>query len=218
MPPQSPPETPVPAEPAAAPSPQGNYDFIMNPQKPARRPLLSKLPAGSSLPARIAYIFGGLLILLIIFIFVKGLFGGSNFTSFVGIVQDQQEMIHLAASASQQQNLTVGDQNFAATAKLSLSSSQSAIIKYLVGNGQKLNTKTLNLKVSAATDQQLQNSLAAATYDQTFQQIMNGKLKAYVSDLKQTYTQTTGKNGRALLNDDYKQAQLLLTQLNSVSQ
>jgi hypothetical protein len=44
---------------------------------------------------------------------------------------------------------------------------------------------------------------------------MNTKVTAYISDLKQTYNQTSGKNGHVLLKSDYAQAQLLLAQLNA---
>lgn len=163
---------------------------------------------------------GGLLVLVIIFVIIKSLFGGggSNLTLFVGVAQDQQELIHLATNASQEKSLTANDQNFAATAQLSLASSQAAIIKYLSVNGQKVNLKTVNLKLSASLDAQLTNAAAATIYDQTFQQITKTKLTAYLSDLQQTYKQTKGKNGRALLSDDYNQAQLLLAQLNAPPQ
>jgi len=167
---------------------------------------------------RAFYAVGGLLVLLIIFVIIKGLLGGSNnFTAFVGVAQDQQELIHLVAGTSQQTNITAADQNFAATAQLSLTSSRSALISYLTNNRQKVSTKVIDLKVSSATDSQLADAVSAGTYDQTFQQIMKGQLTTYLSDLKQAYKQTSGKRGHALLNDDYNQAQLLVRQLNSAS-
>lgn len=167
---------------------------------------------------RAVYIAGGLLVLLVIFIIIKGLFGGgSNLTPYDTVAEDQQELIHLVVNASQQTNTTVADQNFAATAQLSLTSSLADTVKYLANNGQKISTKILDSKVSTATDTQLVNAASAGTYDQTFQQVMQGKLTAYISDLQQAYRQTSGKNGHALLSDEYKQAQLLLTQLNAAS-
>lgn len=219
QPPPAPP--PAPLYPGAQVSPPAQlsqeYSFITNPEKPAKQPLL---PSGNSLPQRALLATGGLLALVIIFVIIKSLLGGggSNLTSFVGVAQDQQELMHLATNASQQKSLTVNDQNFAATSQLSLASSQATIVKYLSTNGHKVNLKTLNLKLSLSLDNQLVNAAAATTYDQTFQEITKTKLTAYLSDLQQTYKQTKGKNGRALLNDDYNQAQLLLTQLNSPAQ
>jgi len=204
-----------PATPLQPPvSPTQAYDFITNPDQPAR-PRLT-LPGGNSPAIRAAFAAGGLLVLLILVIIVKGLFSGSsNLTLFVGIIQDQQELIHLATEGSQQQGITTGNQNFAATTVLSLTSAQASIAKYLSNNGQKIDPKVINLKVSATTDAQLTTAAAATTYDQTFQEIMNTKVTAYISDLKQTYNQTSGKNGHALLKSDYAQAQLLLAQLNA---
>jgi hypothetical protein len=209
-----------PPGPALPPVPQPQpYDFITNPEQPARQRRLPSLPGVSPTVTRAIFIAIGLVVLLILFIIIKGLLsGGSNLTSFVGIAQDQQELIHLATNASQQQGITTSNQNFAATTHLSLSNAQAAIIKYMVTNGQKVNPKTLNLKVSTATDNQLTAASAATTYDQTFQEIMKTKLTAYLNALQQTYKQINGKKGRALLTDDYKQAQLLLIQLNPPAQ
>ena len=165
---------------------------------------------------RAIYFGGGLLVLLIIFLIVKGILsnnpGAALFTS---IAQDQQELIHLATNAGKQPGLTTSNQNFAATSQSSLTSAQSAIIKAILGSGAKLKVKTLDLKVSATTDAQLASAATAGTYDQTFQTVMNTKLEAYVGDLKQAYAKTGDKNSRALFSNDYKQAQLLITQLNT---
>ena len=190
----------------------------MEPQKPSRGSLLPNLPGAGSLAIKAAYIAGGLLVLVVIFIIIKGLLGGSNLTTFVSAVQDQQEMLHLISNTTQQPNLTVTTQNFAATAQLSLSSVQAADIQYLANNGSKVSVKTLNLKVNLTTDTQLTNAVAAGNYDQTFQSIMNSKLATYINDLKVAYKQAPGPGGRALLNNDYKQANLLITQLNSTAQ
>jgi hypothetical protein len=230
--PTSPPEpTPGPPPPAPPPAPlypgsqapvpvqsSQEYNFITSPEKPAK--LQWQLPGGNSMATRALMAAGGLLVLIIIFVIIKGLFsgGGSNLTLFVGVAQDQQELIHLATNASQQKGITVNNQNFAATTQLSLASSQAAIVKYLSANSRKVNPKTLNLKLSTSLDNQLVNAAAATTYDQTFQEITKTKLTAYLSDLQQTYKQTKGKNGRVLLSDDYNQAQLLLTQLNAPPQ
>lgn len=217
--PLGPPQAPMyPGGVAESPVPQAQaYDFITNPGAPARQPF--KLPGGDSIVKRVGIIAGGLVVLLILFVVIKGLFSGSsNLPLFVSVAQDQHELIHLATNASQQQGITTGDQNFAATAQLSLTSAQAATVKYLVANGNKVSLKVLSLKVSTATDAQLTAAGAATTYDQTFQAIMKAKLATYVSSLQQTYKQTTGKNGRALLNNDYNQAQLLLAQLNAPSQ
>ena len=158
---------------------------------------------------------GGVLVLLIVLIVIKGVLGGgSSLTPFVSIIQQQQELIHLSTNASRQQDLSVTNQNFAATAQLSLGSAQSALITYLKSNKTKVGTKQLNLKISTSTDAQLTTAEAAGTYNQTFQEVMKSQLTSYASNLKQAY-KTAGKQGRALLSSDYNQAQLLFNQLNA---
>lgn len=244
MPPQSPPEPPVqpnlPAPPITPPPglpvnlepqqqvqpqpqqqqqvpqlPQQPYDFITHPAEPPGGSS-SRLPGSDSAIIRGVYVAAGLLILLMAFILVRGILNRDpNLVALTGVVQDQQELIHLAANAGAQPGLSTNNQNFAATAKVSLTSSQKATIKYVISSGHTIKIATLNLKVSKLTDTELSNAAEAATYDQTFKTVMNAKLTTYAGDLQQTYKQVTDKAGRTVLNNNYKQTQLLITQLNS---
>jgi hypothetical protein len=210
-----PPSSPAP-QPQLSPQPQSQpYDFITRSDQPASGGTLA-LPGSNSTIVRALYVAGGLFVLLILFVVIKSLLNSNpGLASFTGIAQDQQELIHLATNASQQPDLTTNDQNFAATSEISLSSSQATIIKYIISGGEKLKTTTLDLKVSAATDAQLTSATTAGTYDQTFQTVMNAKLATYASDLQQAYKNTSNQNSRAFFSSDYKQVQLLLTQLNA---
>ncbi len=223
-----PPPPPVgpPIQPSGAPSGDGtpppDYGFITQPPKPPRRSLgLPSLPSNGPPFLRIAIVLGGLLVLLILFVIIKSLLsGGGNTQALTTVAQDQQEMIHIltngtTASTQQQAVLSSADQNFAATAQLSLTSAQNQLIVYLKNNGKKVSTKTLNLKVSPATDQQLTTAASNSTYDTTFRQVMQSKLTNYEAALKAAYKQTKGRKGRQLLSNEYNGAQLLLTQLNS---
>ncbi len=202
------------------PSPNQEFDFITNPETPKRG---FTLPGSGSQSTRILLAAAGLLVVIIVFTFVKSLLGGNSnlAASFMGVIQDQQEIIHLVSSTTNQQNqsqnLSSSSQNFAITAQLSIASAQNSLGNYLVANGQKVNTKELNLKVNPALDAQLTNAATAGTYDTTFRSILTTQLNLYINDMRQTYAQTKGKHGRALLNGDYNQAQLLLTQLGQPS-
>jgi hypothetical protein len=135
------------------------------------------------------------------------------------VAQDQQELVHLLTP--QQENLTASladdTKNFAATAKVTLASSQSQVIQYLTSNGQKVDAKKLGLKINPQTDEQLTTAAAAGTYDETFREIMKSELNTYMNDMSAVYKEATGKKGRALLSDQYNQAQLLLKQLDPSS-
>jgi hypothetical protein len=192
------------------------FDFIMKPEQAVAK---RQLPGGSSMAIRLALVFGGLLILIVIFAVLKSLLGGSsNLSSFVTVAQDQQELIHLVGNAitNSQTPLSTNDQNFTATAQLSLASAQAGLTTYLKTNGMKaISPKVLNLKVSATTDSQITAAITADTYGPTFQQIMKNQLAQYETDLNGAYQKTTGTHGRALLKSDFQQAQLLQTQLSA---
>jgi hypothetical protein len=173
---------------------------------------------------RIAIILGGLLVLLILFVIIKGLLsGGGNTAALTAVAQDQQEMIHIltngaGTSGSQQQAVLSSDnQNFAATAQVSLTSAQSQLLTYMKNNGKKVSTKALSSGVSPSIDQQLTTAAGNSTYDSTFKGIMQTQLKNYETAINTAYKQTSGTKGRQLLIEEYNGAQLLLTQLNSPS-
>jgi len=215
-------QQPTPAEPAQPPAPGSEYEFIVNPQVPKKTGPAISLPLLSGINptlSRIIIAAGGLVLLLIVFSVLKGLLTSppANMALLTSVAQDQQEIIHLTNSATEQQQTPVSttNKNFAATAQLSVLSSQASLVHYMALNGKKVNLKILSLKINPALDNRLTTAAAATTYDQTFQEIMNNQLTNYIGDLQQAYQQTRGKNGRALLNDCYNQAQLLSTQLNS---
>lgn len=213
-----------PVEPAQSPTPNSEYDFIVNPEIPKKTSPAVSLPLLSGVGptlSRIIIAAGGLILLLIVFSLLKGLLTSppANMALLTSVAQDQQEIVHLASSVTQQQQTPVSttNKNFATTAQLSVLSSQASLIHYMALNGKKVNLKILSLKINPALDSRLTTAAAATTYDQTFQEIMNNQLTNYIGDLQQAYQQTKGKNGRALLNDCYNQAQLLSTQLNASS-
>lgn len=199
-----------------AQSPDQPYDFITNPEQPAKQPLMSRLPGGGSMITRIGVAAVGLLVLLIIFIVFKNLLSsGPNLDYFVTVIQEQQELIHLTNNAIQEPSLSTVNLNFASTMQASLTTSQAQTIQYLTNNHHKINAKQLALQVSASTDNQLTTAASAQTYNPVFQQIMQSKMDAYGTTLKQAYNASTGKKGRALLKDEYRQLQLFETQLNT---
>ena len=209
---QAAPSASQPQVPVQTPTAEHPYSFILQSQKPTRR-----LSLGSrSLPQRIAVVSGGLLVLIIVLSLVKGAIShGPNFVPIVATVERQQELLHIMTSAVQQPSLSTTNKNFALTAQLSLGSAQTKLLKYLADNGTKVKPSQLSGKISTSVDKSLTAAAANSTYNQTFQTTVQAQLNSYIQGLKQAYSQDKGARGRALLNDDYNQAQLLLTQLNS---
>lgn len=228
-------QTAVPGQFPAAPAPgqpHPAYDFILNPDQPAPRSGLPKLPGigniggsrggtggGTSLLARVGLAGGGLLIVLIIFSIAKSaLSGGGNQPLLISVAQHQQAVISLVEDASQEPSLTLNNKNFVATADLSLGSSQADLTAYLGKVGvKKIGPKVLNLKVDPKAADQLTAAAAADSYNSTFQDLMKSQLTSYQAALQQAYLKTTGPTGRQLLNDQFKQAQLLQDQLATPS-
>ncbi len=206
----------APAQPAPPADPhQPDYSFLMEPPQRPKRPIL---PGASSGPMRWLFIGGGLLALMIVFVIIKNLLGGgSSLTGYTTVVADQQELIHLAINAAQQQDLSTDNQNFVATARLTISSAQDDLLKYMSKNHVKVSSKQLSAKVSKATDDQLDAAASAGTYNQALQAVMKSKLSAYSNDLKRTYQANKGKVGRALVSSDFDQARLLIKQVDSAS-
>lgn len=205
-----------PSGPEPPKSPDQPYDFITNAPQEPRKPLLGSLPGSGSTIGRIGLIAAALIVLVIVFAIFKNLLSSKpNLDYFVTIVQQQQEMIHLTSNATQVQGISTGNMNFATTVQASLTSSQAQTIQYLTTNHKKIKTKQLNLKVSAATDTQLSNAQASATYNQTFQEVMQAQMNAYGNTLQQAYKLNPGPHGKALLKDEYRQLQLFETQLKT---
>lgn len=218
------PSAPPSAAPAATPtanqaaSPDQAYAFITNPVQSPKKSGIASILSSSSLPLRIALVTGGLLVLLVLFVIIRGLFTSSPAVdSFIPIVQEQQAIILLVSDAEKEggQNLSAGNKNVMATVNVSLTSSQTATIKYLNTNNKKLKPEQLNLKVSTATNKQLADAATSGTYNQVFHDILESKLAAYGNALNQAYKQNPGPKGKALLTDSYKQLQLMQTQLKA---
>lgn len=210
-----------PNQPYQAPHPP-EYGFIMDPAKPPRRGL-PQLSGGSPM-VKIAVILGGILVLLILFVIIRGIFssGGGNTAAMITVAQDQQELVHLSTNAleqlgNQEAALSTANQNFTTTTQATMTSAQSQLLTYLKNNGIKVNAKVLTQSISTTTDQQLKSASTNSTYNSTYKQVMTDKLKDYQTDLQQAYKAAPGPKGRELLNQQYDGAGLLLQQLDAPS-
>lgn len=192
---------------------QNPYEFIMNPQQPQRRNPL----AGGSLPTRIAIVGAGVVLLLFIFVFIRGLLssGGDSIPAIVSVAQRQQEIVRLTSVAATQPSISSENKSVAVTANVALGSAQSELVGYLATQGRQVKPKELALKRSAATDEQLTAALAATTYNSVFPEVLKTQLTLYEQDLQRAYGKTSGKNGRAILDKQFKDARLLTEKLNA---
>lgn len=192
---------------------QPNYDFIINPAKPASKLSFRVM---KSKPLRLAMVAAVAVVFLIIFVVAKSLLGGgvSNIAALTSVVQYQQALTHISTAAELQTGASATTLNSAATIQASVSSADQQLLAYFKSNGQSISKTVANQKISTATDALLKAAAASGTYDTTYRTTMQTLLSAYEQALKQAYAVTTGSKGQALLNSEYSDAQLLLKQLN----
>lgn len=167
---------------------------------------------------RALVVLGGIFILLIVAVLFMNLLGkgGSKFdkAAMLSVVQDQSEIIRLAAAGSQDAT-SQSNKNFAITASLGMKSEQAELLKYLAENGYKPKDKELALKQSAQTDTQLDQAKSSSTFDTAYDSIMKQQLGTYKQDLSTAYNSAKSGTAKSVLKARYSTADMLLTQLSS---
>lgn len=169
---------------------QPNYDFILNPQKPQKQPVLS----GTSALQR-AMIFGGLFVVLIIAaIIIISLFGkGSNVQKqrLIEIAQTQTEIIRITAIASDKSR-DVTTRTLAATTRLTTESDKYEVMNALSARGIK-ETKDLPLSLGRNTksDTLLEEATSNNRFDETYKEILTSQLESYHRLLQQAKSSGT---------------------------
>jgi hypothetical protein len=196
------------------------YDFITNPQKPSRPPLMSfSGGSGGGMGMRIAVVGIGLVLLIVILIAISSLFkGGSNVANMKLVAQDQAELVRVTTLATQDQSNDISQNTtlyFAMNTNLTVSSAQQKLLAFLSSHGAKISKATLALKTNSQTTQALSAAAASSTYDTTFLNAMQGDMSTYVADLKVAYAASKNPQEQQLLKTDYQSAQLLTQELTS---
>ncbi|MFI5271145.1 MAG: hypothetical protein ACHQT9_03825 [Candidatus Saccharimonadales bacterium] len=196
-------------------TPQEPYDFILNKNVQKKNP--TDFFTTKSMPVRIAMVVGGLVSLLVIILMLQSILAGKpKYESYFVVIQDQQEIIHLSSNAIQS-DLPTSYDNFLATTNLTVSSTNSQLLSYLILYKQKITPQLLNAKVSPTLDAQLNQATSTGGYSGLFQSTMSAKLNQYLRDLNTAYYSYKGPKGRALIYDDFNQAKLLKEQFAQAS-
>ncbi len=203
------------------PGVNSDYNFILNPEKPKKS--IIKPTSNNPMINRVVVVVGGLIILFILFLVIKGLISkpAVNTAAFNQVLQDQALIIQVLGQDMQglgnvSSVISTNNKNFQATAILSISSDQSLTINYLKKNG--VVVKSANLLVvgsDTVISGNLKNALSSNNFNSTFTSTMEGELNTYKQDLSIAYSKTNGAKGKNLLNNSYKNASLLIKQLNS---
>jgi hypothetical protein len=197
--------------PEQEPLPQHNYDFILNPQQAPKKRL--NLPfGGDSFFAKVAFIVGGALLLMIVLAVIINLFfgGQTNVDKLVSVTQSEQEIIRLSAEGGNATSQPVKDA--AVTTRLSVTTHQKQWLAFLARHGRELKNEQLNLKEDPTTDNKLKLAQQTSTFDTTYITIMRSQLEAYADELRTAHSGMSNKADRDLLSTQYDEVQLLLKQ------
>lgn len=194
-----------------APPPTNNYDFILNPQKPAKKSNLGDVSSNPFI-MKIAFILGGALVVMIILAVTVNLFFSkkTNLEVLVSLAQTEQEVVRISDMSNNATDQTV--KNAAINTSVTIKTQQQEWVAFLAKHKRKVETKELSLKRNPATDNKLTLAKQTSTFDTAYTSVMRTQLQAYIAALKTTYQGATSKQERALLGEHYSEAQLLLKQ------
>jgi len=191
---------------------QSQYDFIMNPGKPPKKPLVPTLGDGAPMTRRILFVVGGGLVLIaVLWVVSTILFGGDNNAGITKIVQQEEEIARVATEGTEASRADI--RGAATNTQLSLNSQQQEWLLFLAEGGTEVGEEQQKLLQNAGTDQQLETARANNTFDKTFLDVMRSYLTDYASTLQTTFNATSNVTEQALLKSHFDQTQLLLEQL-----
>jgi len=196
-------------EPPTSAPPEGtNYDFILNPEKPAKRKAVGGM-GGDSFIIKILFIVGGTVILMVVAAFLVNLFLGNrtNLDALVGLAQSEQEIVRLSEKGKDATSQDI--KNAAVNTQLSVKSHQSDWLAYLGERGREVKDKELDLKKSASADKRLETAKQASLFDNTYANMMRSELTDYAKALKSAYDGSVVKEEKSILNKHYAGVQLL---------
>jgi len=193
-------------------SSQGNpYEFILNPNKPAKAKAFGPK---NRLPVILGLIAGAVLLVVIVLSVILSAIAPKKIdtATLVGLAQTQQELIRIssqaATSAVQQSTL-----NLASTVEFTMTTQQQQTEDVLSKNGVKVDTKQLALKQNATTDQKFASAKSTSTFDEVYTEIIQTQLNSYASTLKGLTTISASQSERDRMSDYYRQTQLLISQI-----
>jgi len=207
------PQTVAPVQP---PAESGQYNFIMDPGKPAGQNPLAKLGGNSFLSKIVVLVGGAVALMLVLAVGVNLIFGGrNNLDALVALAQSEQEIARLSDQSTNTSDQTL--QNAAINTKLTALSHQQAWVNFLQSHRRSVSPEDLNLKKDASTDTKLKAAVQTSTFNSVYTNVMTSQLQAYATQIRQAYQGARNKNEQTLLNGHYRDVQLLLKQWPSTA-
>lgn len=192
-------------------APTGNYDFIINPEKPTKPGGLGAVGKDPFIMKIIVLVGGALVVMAVLALIMNFVFGGkTNVETIVALAQTEQEIIRL--SAEETKAVDQGVKNAAVNTGLSVKSHQQKWLAYLSKHSREIKKEEMALKRDAKTDLKLKTALQTSTFDATYTTVMRSQLTSYAATLKSAYEGESSKQQRDILTAQYKDVALLLKQ------
>jgi len=191
--------------------PTNNYDFILNPQKPTKHKLLGGLGGGSFI-TKVMFIVGGAIVLMVVTaVLVNVFFGGkNNLESLVALTKTEQELARLGAEGKEAGSQEV--KNSAINTVLVVTSHQKSWLAFISKHGRTVKSEELKLSRDTSSDKQLATAKQTSTFDTIYTTLMRSGLTDYAKAIKNAHQSTANKQERDMLDNQYKDVQLLLEQ------
>ena len=199
-----------PQQPGTAPG--NNYDFIVNPSKPAKVGGGGGSSFASGKWFRILVVAGGILILMMFASFVSNLLFGdkTNIQDLNSLTQTQTEIMRIAKMGEQSDDQNM--RNAAVNTMLVVTTNRREIAVFAATHGG-VDEKAYNAKRSRTTDTQLTRAKATSTFDVTYAELMHELMTAYAAEIKTAHGRAYGNTEKTLLNKHYEQTQILIKQI-----
>ncbi len=193
--------------------PLKNYDFILNPEKPAKKPILPLPGKGSSMLQRLVFVGGGFMALLLVLVVGYSLlFGGPKLSDDItSLAATQTEIIRvseLASTAAKQPETKA----FAATTSSVVQSDLADLTKQAKAARITVNTGLLSSKKSTATDAALKAAETSDTFDEVFTETITKQLTDYSEELSRLYSKVDTQKLKDSLASALASSKLLLEQ------
>ncbi|MBI5357549.1 hypothetical protein HZB74_01745 [Candidatus Saccharibacteria bacterium] len=184
------------------------YGFIMNPDKPPRKPALDLSGAGM---LQRALIFGGGIIVLIILLVMGMSFlnKSSNAQSdkLLEVVQAQHEIVRISTSA--QEKITDKDLFYRAiNTQVSVDSSKQELIAILSKRKVKVDDKKLSKNENPQNDAVLVEGEQSGKFNEAYEELLNKQLSDYQILLQNAYDGSS-QSEKEVIQKSFNQLKLL---------
>lgn len=190
------------------------YAFLNETRKPKKFSFGSF--NGLSIQGKLIALGVGLVVLIVLILILKSAFGSSqsvNMPSLYAVLGQEQELINLSTTGSQQSSASQSYLNFSQTVVASVSSDQNKLLTLLSSNGIKVSSSNFLLQPTA--DAKLTQAIQDSNFDPVYSSVMNTELKLYQTDLSNAYSLTKSTVLRSYLKTDYSHTVLLFKMLGS---